>query len=101
MKHNCKVRLAKYVKQHNNIEIDTSSLFDVQIKRIHEYKRQFMNALYVVHRYLQLKQMTQDQRKTTVKRTIFFAGKAAPAYTTAKRIIKLINCISETVNNDE
>ena len=59
-----------------------------------------MNALYVVHRYLQIKKMSKEERKKVVKRTVFFAGKAAPAYTTAKRIIKLINCISETVNND-
>jgi starch phosphorylase len=76
-------------------------MFDLQIKRIHEYKRQFMNILYVIHRYLTLKAMTPEERLKTVPRTTMFGGKAAPGYDTAKKIIKLINEVSYVVNNDE
>ena len=86
-----KRQLVKWVEKQTSIVINEDSLFDVQIKRIHEYKRQFMNILYVIHRYLSIKDMTPDQRKDVVSRTVMFAGKAAPAYDTAKKIIKLIN----------
>ena len=76
-------------------------MFDIQIKRIHEYKRQFMNILYVIHRYLELKSLSVEERNTTVPRTVMFAGKAAPGYDNAKKIIKLINEVSYVVNNDE
>jgi starch phosphorylase len=66
-------------------------MFDIQIKRIHEYKRQFMNILYVIYRYLAIKEMTPEERLKVVPRTIMFAGKAAPGYMNAKKIIKLIN----------
>ena len=86
-----KRQLVKWVEKQTSIVINEDSLFDVQIKRIHEYKRQFMNILYVIHRYLSIKDMTPDQRKDVVSRTVMFAGKAAPAYDTAKKMIKLIN----------
>ena len=73
----------------------------MQVKRLHEYKRQFMNILYVIYRYLTIKEMTPEQRKSVVPRTIMFAGKSAPAYTTAKNIIKLINEVSYVLNNDD
>lgn len=73
----------------------------MQVKRIHEYKRQLMNILYVIHRYLTIKSLTAEQRKQVVPRTIMFAGKAAPGYYNAKCIIKLINEVSFVVNNDE
>ena len=86
-----KKKLADWVKRVVNIEIDTNSMFDVQIKRIHEYKRQFMNILYVIYRYLWIKKLKPEERIKVVPRTVMFGGKAAPAYTTAKMIIKLIN----------
>lgn len=96
----CKNRLAEWVQSHCGVTIDPNSLFDIQIKRIHEYKRQFMNALYVVHRYLSLKSMGPEERRQVVARTVLFGGKAAPGYTTAKQVIKLITSIQDTVNND-
>ena len=75
-------------------------MFDIQVKRIHEYKRQFMNILYVIYRYLTIKEMSPEERKGFVPRTVMFAGKAAPAYITAKHIIKLINEVSNVINND-
>jgi glycogen phosphorylase len=73
----------------------------MQVKRLHEYKRQFMNILYVIYRYLAIKEMTPEQRKSVVPRTIMFAGKSAPGYITAKNIIKLINEVSYVLNNDD
>ena len=96
-----KRKLVKWVEKQTSITINEDSLFDVQIKRIHEYKRQFMNILYVIHRYLMIKEMTPEQKKEVVPRTVMFAGKAAPAYETAKKIIKLINEVSFVVNSDE
>ena len=75
-------------------------MFDIQVKRIHEYKRQFMNILYVIWRYLWIKDLSPEDRKNVVSRTVMFAGKAAPGYINAKRIIKLINEVSYVVNND-
>ncbi len=76
-------------------------MFDIQIKRIHEYKRQLMNILYVIYRYLTIKEMTEEERNNVVPRTVMFGGKAAPGYDNAKRIIKLINEVSYVVNNDQ
>lgn len=73
----------------------------MQVKRIHEYKRQLMNILYVIYRYLSIKEMTPEQRKHVVPRTVMFAGKSAPGYATAKNIIKLINEVSYVLNNDD
>ena len=70
------------------------------VKRLHEYKRQFMNALFLVYRYLEIKNSTPEARKNMVPRAVFIGGKAAPGYIVAKRIIKFINCISDVVNND-
>lgn len=76
-------------------------MFDLQIKRIHEYKRQFMNILYVIYRYLTIKAMSPQERSKVVSRTVMFGGKAAPGYDIAKKVIKLINEVSYVVNNDE
>jgi starch phosphorylase len=70
------------------------------VKRIHEYKRQFMNILYVIHRYLRIRTMTAEEKSKVQARSVMFGGKAAPAYANAKRIIKLINSVAEVVNND-
>ena len=75
-------------------------MFDLQIKRIHEYKRQFMNILYVIHRYMRIKAMSPEERSKVVPRTVMFGGKAAPGYAVAKQIIKLINEVSFVVNTD-
>jgi starch phosphorylase len=100
-KSNAKKRLAIWVKENCNLEIDHKNfLFDVQVKRIHEYKRQFMNALYCVHRYLTIKSMSYNEKEKLVKRVTFFGGKAAPGYLQAKNTIKLINLIGNYVNND-
>ena len=96
-----KIRLAKYVTKKLGVSISHDALFDVQIKRIHEYKRQLMNILYVIYRYHCIKQLPVHQRSTLTKRVIFFAGKAAPGYFMAKRVIKLINCVANVVNNDK
>eukprot|EP01017_Pseudomicrothorax_dubius_P016539 TRINITY_DN1876_c0_g3_i1.p1 TRINITY_DN1876_c0_g3~~TRINITY_DN1876_c0_g3_i1.p1 ORF type:complete len:771 (+),score=244.59 TRINITY_DN1876_c0_g3_i1:49-2361(+) len=96
-----KRRLVKWVKSHCGITIDENSLFDIMVKRMHEYKRQLMNALYAIYRYFQIKNATPEERLNFVPRTIFIGGKAAPGYTTAKRVIKLINAIGEVVNNDK
>lgn len=97
IKHSNKVELKNYLKKTQNIDIDENSIFDIQIKRLHEYKRQQMNALYVIYKYLQIKQ--GDTPKTPI--TVIFGAKAAPAYTIAKDIIHLILCLQELVNNDE
>jgi len=95
-----KARLAALVKARLGVEVNPSALFDIQVKRIHEYKRQLMNCLYCIHRYLQLKAMTAEERAATVPRVTLFGGKAAPAYYMAKNVIKLINDVGAVVNND-
>ncbi|KAL4492628.1 hypothetical protein ABPG72_007741 [Tetrahymena utriculariae] len=96
-----KEQLKWWVKENCGIDINLDSLFDVQVKRLHEYKRQFMNILYVIHRYLQIKKTTADQRYAKfLPRTIMFGGKAAPGYINAKRIIKLICSVADKVNTD-
>merc|ERR1719335_1167108 len=100
MKRDAKVRLAKWLKQTINFDVDPDMLFDCQFKRIHEYKRQLLNAIYLVHRYLMIKRTPAGQRNKFQKRFCFFGGKAAPGYLNAKIIIKLIGNISEVVNND-
>ena len=91
-----KKELAAYLTEKENVEIDVNSVFDVQVKRLHEYKRQQMNALYVIHKYMDIK--AGNKPKTPV--TVIFGAKAAPAYTIAKDIIHLILCLSELINND-
>ena len=96
IKYNNKLALKRYLKDNKGIDLDENSIIDTQIKRFHEYKRQQMNALYVIHKYLEIKRGNLPQRKITV----IFGGKAAPAYTIAHDIIHLILCLSELINND-
>lgn len=91
-----KLALKTYLKENKGIELDENSIIDTQIKRFHEYKRQQMNALYVIHKYLEIKAGKLPKRKITV----IFGGKAAPAYIIAQDIIHLILCLSELINND-
>ncbi|PHH50591.1 Glycogen phosphorylase 1 [Ceratocystis fimbriata CBS 114723] len=96
-----KVRLARLVMANSGVEINPQALFDVQVKRIHEYKRQQLNIFGVIHRYLTLKAMTPAERaKVKVKRVSIFGGKAAPGYWMAKQIIHLINNVGSVVNKD-
>lgn|GEM_PF-3658071 len=92
--------MADWIRRECKVEIDPESLYDIQVKRIHEYKRQLMNILYVIYRYISIKAMTPEERLQVVPRTVMFSGKAAPAYETAKNIIKLINEVSYVINND-
>ncbi len=96
-KHDAKVRLADKLQKWHGIELDTSMMFDVQIKRIHEYKRQLLNALHVIHLYNEIK---AGRTENFTPRTVLFGGKAAPGYYMAKTIIKFINNIADVVNND-
>ena len=96
----CKVRLAEVIKRTTGVTVQPSSLFDVQVKRIHEYKRQQLNAFYCIHRYRWIKSLTPTQRRAVVPRVTIFGGKAAPGYDMAKRIIKLVHKIGAVVNND-
>ncbi|HEM3683510.1 TPA: glycogen/starch/alpha-glucan family phosphorylase [Streptococcus suis] len=96
IKHRNKLALKRYLKDNKGIELDENSIIDTQIKRFHEYKRQQMNALYVIHKYLEIKNGNLPKRKITV----IFGGKAAPAYVIAQDIIHLILCLSELINND-
>ncbi|MGT2964978.1 glycogen/starch/alpha-glucan family phosphorylase [Streptococcus acidominimus] len=91
-----KLALKRYLKDNKGIDLDENSIIDTQIKRFHEYKRQQMNALYVIHKYLEIKNGNLPKRKITV----IFGGKAAPAYIIAQDIIHLILCLSELINND-
>ncbi|KAI0890214.1 glycosyltransferase family 35 protein [Annulohypoxylon maeteangense] len=95
-----KVRLAKYIKSTMDITVNPSSLFDVQVKRIHEYKRQQLNIFGVIYRYLKLKELSPEERKKQLPRVSIFGGKAAPGYWMAKQIIHLVNSVGAVVNND-
>lgn len=97
IKYDNKVELKNYLKKVQNIDINENSIFDIQIKRLHEYKRQHMNALYVIYKYLQIKKGSIP----TTPITIIFGAKAAPAYTIAKDIIHLILCLQQLIDNDE
>jgi starch phosphorylase len=92
-----KERLARIIKERTGVTVDPSSMFDIQVKRIHEYKRQHLNVLNIVTRYLRVK---QNPAIDIAPRTFIFGGKAAPGYHTAKLIIKMINSVGEVVNND-
>jgi len=92
-----KERLAEIIFTATRVEVDHNTLFDVQIKRLHEYKRQLLNVMHIIYQYLRL---VEDREELTVPKTYLFAGKAAPGYFTAKRIIKLINSVADVVNND-
>ena len=98
IKYQNKVRLAKYIKEHNGIDVDPRSIFDVQVKRMHEYKRQLMNILHVMYLYNQLK---DNPNMEIVPRTFIFGGKAAAGYKRAKLTIKLINSVADVINNDK
>jgi glycogen phosphorylase len=93
-----KVKLADYIKKHNNINVDPNSIFDVQVKRLHEYKRQLLNILHIMHIYNQLK---KDPSMDYFPRTFIFGAKASAGYTRAKAIIKLINSVADVINGDE
>ncbi|KAF5470472.1 hypothetical protein F2P56_010985 [Juglans regia] len=95
-----KQRLAQYIERVTGESIDPHSLFDIQVKRIHEYKRQLLNILGAIYRYKKLKEMSAEERKNTTPRTIMFGGKAFATYTNAKRIVKLVNDVGAVVNND-
>ncbi|OKH19534.1 glycogen/starch/alpha-glucan phosphorylase [[Limnothrix rosea] IAM M-220] len=92
-----KVKLAEYIKQKNGVEVDPNSIFDIQVKRIHEYKRQLLDVLYIITLYNRIKSNPSIEM---VPRTMIFGGKAAPGYFMAKLIIKLVNAVAEVVNND-
>merc|ERR1712000_229848 len=96
-----KVRLAKLIKELTGVTVNPASLFDIQVKRIHEYKRQQLNIFGVIHRYLALKAMSPEERKKQLPRVSIFGGKAAPGYWMAKQIIHLINAVGSVVNKDE
>ena len=98
IKYQNKIRLAKYIKEHNGIDVDPRSIFDVQVKRLHEYKRQLMNILHVMYLYNQLK---DNPNMDIVPRTIIFGAKAAAGYKRAKLTIKLINNVANVINNDK
>ncbi|KAJ9320904.1 CAZyme family GT35 [Paecilomyces variotii] len=100
VKHANKVRLATHIKNTTGYSVNPSSLFDIQVKRIHEYKRQQLNIFGVIHRYLTIKSMTPDERKKLVPRVSIFGGKAAPGYWMAKTVIHLINNVASVVNKD-
>ena len=98
IKYQNKIRLAKYIKEHNVIDVDPRSIFDVQVKRLHEYKRQLMNILHVMYLYNQLK---DNPNMDIVPRTFIFGAKAAAGYKRAKLTIKLINNVANVINNDK
>lgn len=97
IKYQNKVRLAKYILEHNGVEVDPRSIFDVQVKRLHEYKRQLLNILHVIYLYNQIK---MHPEMDFYPRTFIFGAKASAGYHTAKKIIKLINAVGDVVNND-
>ncbi len=98
IKYQNKLRLARYIKQYNGIDVDPRSIFDVQVKRLHEYKRQLMNILHVMYLYNELK---ENPNLDMVPRTFIFGAKAAAGYKIAKLTIKLINAVADVVNNDK
>ena len=97
IKYQNKLRLTKYIKEHNGIDVDPNSIFDVQVKRLHEYKRQLLNILHVMHLY---EKMKQNPTMEFYPRTFIFGAKASAGYRRAKAIIKLINSVGDVVNND-
>jgi starch phosphorylase len=97
VKHQNKIELAKLIKERTNIDVDPNSLYDIQVKRIHEYKRQHLGALHIISLYNRIKKNPSSE---IIPRTFIFGGKAAPGYFMAKLIIKLINSVGEVVNSD-
>ena len=98
IKYQNKLRLAKYIKEHNGIDVDPRSIFDVQVKRLHEYKRQLLNILHIMYLYNELK---EHPDRDFYPRTFIFGAKAAAGYKIAKLTIKLINSVAEVINNDK
>lgn len=98
IKYKNKVRLAKYIKKHNNVDVDPNSIYDVQVKRLHEYKRQLLNILHVMYLYNELK---KNPDMDFYPRTFIFGAKASAGYRRAKAIIKLINNVGDVINNDK
>ena len=97
MKLDNKKRLARLIHERTGVEVDPASLFDIQVKRLHEYKRQHLNVFHIIHLYNRIK---LDPKAAIVPRTFIFGGKAAPGYFMAKLIIKLINSVADVVNHD-
>ncbi len=93
-----KIKLAEYIKQHNKIDVDVNSIFDVQVKRLHAYKRQLMNVFHIIYLYQRMK---EDPSFKIYPRTFIFGAKAAPSYAYAKKIIELIVAVADIVNNDD
>jgi starch phosphorylase len=96
-----KVRLAQHIASTTGVNVNPTALFDIQVKRIHEYKRQQLNIFGVIHRYLAIKAMGASERKALAPRVVIFGGKAAPGYWMAKTIIHLVNSVGKVVNNDK
>ncbi|GBG89525.1 hypothetical protein CBR_g49315 [Chara braunii] len=95
-----KRKLANLILKLTGVKVNLEAMFDIQVKRIHEYKRQLLNILQVIHRYEKIKRMSPEEKKNVVPRVIVIGGKAAPGYEMAKRIIKLVSAVGEVVNND-
>ncbi|KAJ8761099.1 hypothetical protein K2173_000778 [Erythroxylum novogranatense] len=95
-----KMRLAEYIEAMSGIKVNVNAMFDVQIKRIHEYKRQFLNILGIIHRYDCIKNMEKNDRRKVVPRVCIIGGKAAPGYEIAKKVIKLCHAVASKINND-
>jgi starch phosphorylase len=100
VKRAAKERLAAVIAEQCGVRVSPDALFDIQVKRIHEYKRQLLNVLSIIHRYDQLKTMSPEQRKSAVPRVCVIGGKAAPGYDMAKRIIKLVSAVGDKINRD-
>ena len=100
IKHANKEKLAAKIKATTGVELDTNTMFDVQIKRIHQYKRQLMNIMSIIYRWDELKKMSPEERAKQTPRSCVIGGKAASAYDMAKRIVRLANCVGEKINND-